>query len=216
MTSTSTVFVPTIDASTVEAYRAADPKGKGKIRANVQKAANAAVMAMDAEAAANHLATLAALTTSHKSAKVEVDPKQVIAQRVADLERAAHLLRTGAVVPTDLDAEWTDEDFVGGFLNLTDVEADETNASKIAGTKITRTTQTRSIQQVIDNAFEDLDEGDFLTVAQIRAKGQWEGYVPSDGAIAARLFPKSGDCTLDGVEPTEAVAGGAPRGATKV
>lgn len=218
-TTDATPFVPTPDEATVEAYRAADQSGKAKIRASVQKSMVDATMALDGETAANWAATLGALTAKSSSPKVEIDPKQVIAQRVADLEHAVRLLRTGTV-PTDLTHEWAESDFVGGFVTLPDVEADAENATKIASQKLTRTDARRSIDGAVERAFEGLDSGSFLTVAEIRTRslvGGPEGYVPSDGAIAARLFPRNGgDCTLVGVVPTEAdIPAGTPRGATK-
>jgi hypothetical protein len=75
----------------------------------------------------------------------------------------------------------------------------------------------RDIGKHIQAAFSNLDNGAVLTVAEI-ANTKSEEYgddVPSQGAVSARLFPQSGKCTVEGIEPVPA-ADGKPRGARKV
>lgn len=74
----------------------------------------------------------------------------------------------------------------------------------------------RDIGKHILSAFADKADGDFLTVAQIVAhkSDEYGDETPSPGAVSARLFPKSGKCTLEGVVPVEA-AGDQPKGARK-
>lgn len=74
----------------------------------------------------------------------------------------------------------------------------------------------RDIGKHILHAFEDKNSGDFLTVAQIVATAgpEYGAGEASPGAVSARLFPKSGKCTLEGVEPVDATDG-QPKGARK-
>ncbi|MFH5230312.1 DUF262 domain-containing protein [Antrihabitans spumae] len=69
-----------------------------------------------------------------------------------------------------------------------------------------RRTSRRDIGQHIVNAFADLDDGDFLTINQIRnvPSPQYPiNDLPSAGAINARLFPSSGRATtVPGVRAT--------------
>lgn len=75
----------------------------------------------------------------------------------------------------------------------------------------------RDISKHIQAAFADAEPGAFLTVAEI-ANHKSEEYgddSPSQGAVSARLFPASGKCTVEGIEPVPATDG-KPRGARKV
>lgn len=74
----------------------------------------------------------------------------------------------------------------------------------------------RDIGKHIAAAFADVEPGGFLSVAEI-AKHKSEEYgddTPSQGAVSARLFPSSGKCSVEGIEPVPA-ANGKPRGARK-
>jgi len=67
----------------------------------------------------------------------------------------------------------------------------------------------RDIGEHIKSAFAGVESGTFLTIAEIR-KHRSEEYgdnPPSAGAIAARLNPKSGKCTVEGIEPAQNDAG---------
>lgn len=67
----------------------------------------------------------------------------------------------------------------------------------------------RDIGEHIKSAFANVESGTFLTIAEIR-KHRSEEYgdnPPSAGAIAARLTPKSGKCTVEGIEPAQNEAG---------
>lgn len=208
-------IVPVVDQTLVEAYANGDQKIKARIRADLTKASLAAVATLDMQAMVDAQSTLAALAPANRPARVQIDPRTVVAQRVADLRRAADLIEAGHVVPTDLN--WTPAD-----QPLTDewaVEADDETARKIAGTKITRTDLRRSIDAVFDRAFDGLDSGTFLTVSQIAKRGAIEGYAPSDGAVAARLWPtdkdgNSREVTLDERYVPTAANGKTARGAT--
>jgi len=74
----------------------------------------------------------------------------------------------------------------------------------------------RSIAAHIENAFAGVEPGTFLTIAQIRAtkSEEYGDELPSAGAISARLFPPSGKCTVEGIEPGTSAEGN--KGATKL
>lgn len=62
----------------------------------------------------------------------------------------------------------------------------------------------RDVAKHISEAFAAVESGTFLSIAEIR-KHQSEEYgandSPSPGAISARLFPKSGNVTVEGIKP---------------
>lgn len=73
----------------------------------------------------------------------------------------------------------------------------------------------RDVAKHIESAFADVASGTFLTVAEIR-KHESDEYgkdSPSAGAISARLFPKSGKVSVEGVTPGQNDKG--VKGATK-
>jgi hypothetical protein len=61
----------------------------------------------------------------------------------------------------------------------------------------------RDIGKHITSAFSGVESGAFLTVAQIRSakSDEYGDNPPSAGAISARLFPSSGNCTVEGITP---------------
>jgi hypothetical protein len=75
----------------------------------------------------------------------------------------------------------------------------------------------KDIGKHIREAFESREAGEFLTIAEIAkfASSEYpEGNPPSQGAVSARLFPTSGKCTVEGVEPVDK-DGSNPKGARK-
>ena len=74
----------------------------------------------------------------------------------------------------------------------------------------------RDVAVHIQSAFENELTGKFLSVAEIRKfkSAEYGDDAPSAGAISARLFPKSGTCTVEGIEPGTNDKG--VRGATKL
>lgn len=85
-----------------------------------------------------------------------------------------------------------------------------------AGPRSPRVGGTRSVSAHIQEAFANLDEGDALTVQEIVnfRSAEYGDDAPSSGAVSARLFPRSGNCTLKGVQPVADLNG--KRGARKV
>lgn len=84
-----------------------------------------------------------------------------------------------------------------------------------SGTRAAFTGERRDIGKHISNAFSAVESGTFLTVAQIRSakSDEYGDTPPSAGAISARLFPQSGNCTVEGITPGTNDKGN--RGATK-
>lgn len=74
----------------------------------------------------------------------------------------------------------------------------------------------RDVAVHILNAFADKPAGTFLTVAEIKATPSEEYGTdsPSPGAISARLFPKSGKLSVEGIQPGQNDKG--VNGATKL
>jgi len=75
---------------------------------------------------------------------------------------------------------------------------------RATGSRAPYTGTRRDIAKHITEAFEDVDSGGFLTVAEIKnfKSSEYGDDHPSAGAISARLFP-AGDkqCNVEGVEP---------------
>ncbi len=84
------------------------------------------------------------------------------------------------------------------------------------GTRTPFTGTRRDVEKHVKAAFADKASGDFLTVAQIVAfaSDEYGAGEASPGAVSARLFPKSGNCTIEGIVPVDA-GDGHPKGAKK-
>lgn len=69
----------------------------------------------------------------------------------------------------------------------------------------TFTGERRDIGKHIASAFAGVESGTFLTVAEIKKhkSDEYGDSSPSAGAISARLFPKSGKCTVEGITPSQ-------------
>jgi hypothetical protein len=89
-------------------------------------------------------------------------------------------------------------------------------ATRSASTS-TFTGERRSVAKHIEEAFADRPSGSegFLLISEIAnfRSTEYGDDSPSQGAVSARLFPKSGRCTLQGVTPTTNAAGN--KGAVK-
>lgn len=184
-----------------DTYRNGDPKVKGRIRADIQKALMVAVGNLDAvraKALADHLATL----TSTSAPKVEVAVEVILAARVAALRTAADMIESGLVTPDGIDTfDPAQVAFIGAArhaVDAVDIEA----ARKIAGSKITRHGKVNDVGQVILDALAAVPAGTVLTMAQVASTV--DGL--SDGAVAARVFPSNGKVTVEGIVAVERTA----------
>ncbi len=104
--------------------------------------------------------------------------------------------------------------FAQAAVKLSVGKSAKIGASRSGGSTFTGTR--RDVGKHIQSAFEGVEPGTFLKVNEIK-KHQSEEYgndSPSAGAISARLFPKSGVCTVEGIRPDTDTEGN--KGATKL
>lgn len=93
--------------------------------------------------------------------------------------------------------------FVIAAVKLAQGKSARVGKAKSATGTSTYTGVQRDIAKHISEAFADKESGTFLTVADIRkfASSEYGSGEASPGAISARLFPKSGKVTVEGVTP---------------
>lgn len=201
------VAVPQPDG-TMARYTSLDKSARARVRSAIEARSRSTLQKatdLDGLAEAKRLVALhESLKASGSSTpKVEVDPAEIIATRIATLRLAADLLESGMVAPDGLEPVMFDpkersEDYVGPVSYAT--------AYDLATAKVTRTSPTHKVEDAMVAAFTGQPVGTFLTVAQVRSA--WVaagGPDKSDGRISARLFAESG-CTLANVEPVPATA----------
>lgn len=208
-TTVSPAFVGVVCVETVSRYNVADAGEKRKIRNRVEGNIRRALDGFDFQAAYDAKATLEALGPV-KSDVPEIPANVRIATRARILLVAADMLLSGEIVPEGMDAV--------DMSDLPEIVLDESDVEKarsIASAKITRSAQSEDIEVVVRNAFNGVESGAFLTIAQIARLGGHSRGTAASGAIAARLFPKSGKCTIEGIVPVERTATNV-RGARKV
>lgn len=202
----------------VDMYRGGDAKLKAGIRKRVAERKDDAIrLVMAGKLSAEQgmaqagfwQRTLDALASAPaKRATDGVDPLAVVANAVATLRLAADLLASGFITPDGLDmpagaitAEWHN-----GVLLSTSLPAgipDAPKAERIARAKQTRADQ-RDLTAWITRAFDGMDIGKQLTVAQIITRGipsdgSDDGYRPGNGAVTSRLIGGEQGCTVPGV-----------------
>lgn len=200
-----------VDQSFVELYRAqTDQKGRSAVRKQVEQARDAAMIAATSDptkiaVAVSMIATLGALKVdSAKADRPEVPVEVKIAQRVAVLRLAAEMLATLQVTPEGLT-------FEGELPEVEVTDELREAATKLAGSKITRSVDRHDIAQYIVRAFEAAEADEAcedstqLTIAQVRRYGALEGYLASPGAIRSNL---EGDSAPEGFELIERSADG--------
>jgi hypothetical protein len=197
--SVSTTSAQNVTFASVADYVAADTKGKAAIRKAADKVLRDAIRSGDMATATAAQSALDTYRTPTTKAPAEVNWQQLVADRIATLNAAIVAL-----------AEGNFEGAPEGF------KSDATTTGTVDESALPTLTKVRkSARRDLGSLIEQVVVGPFQTVAQIRARivAATDGeYVPSDGAIAMRLFPSKGQCTLVGVVPVEATAT-APRGA---
>lgn len=181
---------------------------------------------------------------SETKPKVTVDPRIAYGERIAALELAKELLEEDA--PEEVEGyevpsvevayrelveyrNWTkqDADSRGEAPELGSIAtaANKLIEGKAVGKARTRsggvrpafTGVRRNVAVHIENAFEGIESGKFLTVSEIvnTRSEEYGDDAPSSGAVSARLFP-GGDaekCTVAGITP--GVNANGTKGATK-
>ena len=244
----TTGVLPASAVSTVnEQYRALDgQKPKNAARTFLEEQMLEAVGALNAVLARSYADLKAGMVAGPSSAKEKApaDPTAAFVQRVATLKLALQIVEgsrpEGEGIDEKVDALVTEsgEQVTAYSAYLADESEDKGDAPETSpvvraafkaaqgkgtgggGTKGTFTGTRGDIGKHIQSAFADLESGAVLTFAEI-AKHQSAEYPtapPSQGAISARVFPKSGKCTVEGIVPVEKgeVDGKNPKGARKV
>lgn len=176
--------------------------------------------------------------------KVPADPTEAFVQQYATLRLALGLLTPGEGVAGDWtekakelveSSNQSATDYLAWVRNEAEDKGDEPEVSPVVRNAVKLATgksakaggrtssggstfsgERRDIAKHIQSAFSDKAAGEFLLIAEIR-NHQSEEYgtdLPSAGAISARLFPSSGKCTIEGVEPSTNEKGN--KGARKV
>ncbi len=229
-----------------EQYRALDGlKAKNAARDYLDEKMIEAVVALDAPTARGYSDLKAGLSAGKTAAtKVSADPLAAYVARESAVRLALSLLESEApegaadkvtetvgnlVEEAKAYQAWTKSE-AEDKGEAPELSAITKSAFKILGGKAAGSGRTstgaggtgvrRSIGKHIAEAFAGQDAGDFLTIAEI-AKFKSDEYGdshPSQGAVSARIFPDSGTCTVEGIEPVEAntVDGKNPKGARKV
>jgi len=207
------VFSPTPDMTVIQAYNGANQSQKARIRATMTNVVQGYIRRMKVIPAANAQSTLDGLFTP-KAAKEAIDPLVAIAARVANLREAANRLESGLSVPKGIKTDiWDDRDLSELWAIVDNTDFDPIVADSIASAAIARRSDKHDIQGVVDRAFEGVESGTFLTIAQIARRGALPDYQPGSGAIGAALTKTSGTpitgVTFQNMTPTT------PRGAIK-
>jgi len=242
----STGVLPEAAVSTVnEQYRALDgQKPKNAARTWLEEQMLEAVGKLDAVLARSYSQLKAGLSAGggSKAEKAPADPTAAYVQRQATLALASQIVARQRPEGDGVDEKvselvTTSQEQVEAYQTWLDNEDEDKGdapdvspvvraAFKAAsgkgtggGSKGVHSGPRGDIAKHVSSAFADQESGAFLTIAEI-AKHQSPEYPsapPSQGAVSARLFPKSGKCTIEGVEPVEkgAVDGKNPKGARK-
>lgn len=232
MSKTTATVTATIDPAAdivakVAAYVAAKPSVRVGIIAalNVRLGAtfgrmsepdvDVAAVQTDGQHLVDIIAACNASTAKVAPVRVETDFRLVVSQRVADLRLAADLLEQGVVTPDAIPSDQTPDVDCSPFgLTLPYAAGDMVNATKLAGTKVTRSTESNVIADVIAAAFADLPSGSYLTSTEIGIKGGHSRGGKANGAVNAALYPQSGKSSkITGVTPAPK---GEKQGAYKV
>lgn len=159
------------------------------------------------------LGTLSGSTRS--TDKPEIDLKSETVRFVRILRFAADELVAGNVGFDGFDAIALDETDFADLPDLSDEEVEM--ARKIANRKIARKSPENDIAAAIRTAFANVPVGTYMKVSDIRRNmdKSFKSDSSWDGRISARLFPKSGTCTVDGIDPVSTGPDGR-KGARKV
>lgn len=200
---------------TSESYANAEPKIKSAVRSAIEKMIKDALRTRDfADAATAQDALDLAVASKITKTAESVDYTALLADKIHSFQVAASLL-------ADLGSpEGTEVDMDRLATLLADRPSSSATLAGITLAESVRLSRTRSesrvdLQAHVTQALAILDRpsGTFLKIseiAKVHTEAAPEG-LPSQGALAARLFPSSGTCTLTGVVPADATAT-APKG----
>lgn len=209
------------DAAVQAAYASADQKGKAAIRAELKALVTKAIMADSDIVAAKRLNSLIdSLKTSPTKSVKEIDYGLTVAKRIASLRIALQDLESGTVHGLPEGVELDIEDVVNTALELSATDVSDLHVELVESAKTFSTVKfgnsaRRDIAAHISEWAASVESGTFgsvQTIANFRS-AEYGTDGPSSGAVAARLFPRTGVCTLtDNVSPVESTAT-SPRGA---
>lgn len=228
-----------------EVYRNLDGvKAKNRARTSIEDKMKAAINDRDIVLARSFVVLKDNLSAAGgTTAKAPADPTQAFVQKVATLQLALNL--AGDNVPEGVAENYAEQvdNLVNeltpqvseyqSFLDSDDEDAEEPDVSPVirsafklargrvsgggGGSRVSGGPR-RDIEKHLIQVFDNLNEGDFLTVNEI-AKASSTEYAddrPSAGAVSARLFPKDKPAyEANGIKAVPA-ADGKPRGAVKV
>jgi hypothetical protein len=192
-------------------YTAANVSTKANVRKALNAALHASVDKMDMEGATRAKAAIEGCTGA-KAAKVAtpVNHAEVVAKRAFQLISAGKLLLSGEAVPNGLNPADVDKVAVNAAFDALGDNADnylDKVISDIATQKVTKSSERVDIGAHIASVIEGAEAGTFFsvrTIASTSTEAAPNG-CPSDGAVAMRLFPQNGQCTLLGTLPIKPV-----------
>ena len=243
-TSTGTIPPSEVEKVVVEYRTLDGIKAKNKAKAFLNEGMKSAMNESDIVQARSYLQLTESMTagSTSKTEKAPADPTEAFVQRSATLQLATSLLVPGEGVAEDheekaaalvSESQAAAEQYLAYLQDESEDKGDEPevstvvrNAVKLALGKAAKagssrtgggyTGERRDIGKHIEQAFADHPVGTFLTVAEIRkfVSEEYGQALPSAGAISARLFPQSGKCTIESVEPDTNEKGN--KGARKV
>lgn len=171
---------------------------KASVRKILAESLRAAIGSRDLAQADLIMAAESGITTKIVT-KAPVDHQSVLQDRINVLQQAAQALLDGHLVPDGLDVDSiTYSDL---FSNVPAIGDLSESVRKLATAKITKSGNQYDVGAHLRQVAAQHTSGTFLTVAQIASTVTDEcpdGY-PHQGAVAARLFPVSGTCTVSEV-----------------
>lgn len=190
------------------------------IKANVRKALNtgrdAAIDAMDLETAIAYKTAITACVGAKAAKSGEpVNHTEIVANRAFTLIAAGIALFRGEATPTGInpeDVDFSDNSDIRDILDVLDGSyipdtVDNKDITAIATQKVTKSDVRVDIGAHIAKVIEGAATGTFFSVRHIARTSTdvAPNGCPSDGAVAMRLFPQKGDCTLIGTLPIKPV-----------
>lgn len=132
---------------------------------------------------------------------VAEDADQRVEALIAEVQGGTQLADYGTYLASEEEDKTEPE--VNPVVKLAHRLATGKGLGKSGSVRAASTGERHDIGKHIQEAFADKPVGTFLTIAEIRKfkSGEYPEGNASAGAVAARLFPKSGKCTLEGIEP---------------
>lgn len=186
-TATTTVAplnVPT-EVFPVADYLAADRKGRAAIRSTIEANMKAALSNGDlasAQAWMAHGNTIREAAGAASESTTTVDYVGLVAQRLFTLE---HLSRTAVEVPEGVTVDT--EALAARMAELTTDDLDDSLLKLVTSRSLTRRGKANDLNAALVAAFEGLEAGTFLTVADVMRRANEAGFsIATPGGLQAR------------------------------